>query len=512
MRSSARFGRLDLVLALVSLALIGWALSNLRASLDGLVVERGSIEETPYTVYRPATGAVGPVIVIAHGFAGSQPLMQAFAVTLARNGYGAITFDFLGHGLNPKPLMGSITEVQGATKALMNETATLVALARRTGDGRVGLLGHSMASDIVVRVAESDPAIAATVAVSMFSPAVTATVPRNLLVIVGDLEGFLKEEALRVVGLAIAPATPEAGRTYGDVATGTARRAVFAPGVEHVGVLFSATSQHEALDWFDQAFAKAPAATPFVEVRGLTVLALLLGLIVAGRPLSRILPVVATPPAGAGLPWRRLWPVLIVPAILTPLILRVLPTDFLPILVGDYLAAHFLAYGLITAAMLLLVSRRDPRGAASVRIGALVIAVVAAMAYATIGIGAAIDHAVTSFVPIPARWPLIGAVFIGTLAYFLATTWATHGEGAGRAAPLVATLLFLCSLVLAVALDFERLFFLAIIVPVIIPFFLVYGLIGHWLYARTGHPMVGAMASASAFALAIGVTFPMLAG
>ena len=36
----------------------------------------------------------------------------------------------------------------------------------------------------------------------MFSPAVTADAPRNLLVIVGDWEGFLKSEALRAVGLA----------------------------------------------------------------------------------------------------------------------------------------------------------------------------------------------------------------------------------------------------------------------------------------------------------------------
>jgi hypothetical protein len=63
-----------------------------------------------------------------------------------------------------------------------------------------------MATDIVVRYAESDPEVAATIAVSMFSPAVTATAPRNLLVITGDWEGTLEREALRAVALATAPA------------------------------------------------------------------------------------------------------------------------------------------------------------------------------------------------------------------------------------------------------------------------------------------------------------------
>jgi hypothetical protein len=43
----------------------------------------------------------------------------------------------------------------------------------------------------------------------MFSPAVTATAPENLLVVVGDWETTLKREALRAVGLATAPEAAE---------------------------------------------------------------------------------------------------------------------------------------------------------------------------------------------------------------------------------------------------------------------------------------------------------------
>ena len=61
-------------------------------------------------------------------------------------------------------------------------------------------------------------------------------------------------------------------------------------------------------------------------------------------------------------------------------------------------------------------------------------------------------------------------------------------------------------------LDFERLFFLIIIVPVVVLFFLVQGLFSAWIYRATGHPLAAGLANALAFAWAIGVTFPMLAG
>jgi hypothetical protein len=76
----------------------------------------------------------------------------------------------------------------------------------------------------------------------------------------------------------------------------------------------------------------------------------------------------------------------------------------------------------------------------------------------------------------------------------------------------VSKLAFLVSLTIAVTLHPHRPFFLAMIVPVIVPFFMVYGLLSRWIYNGTGHPLIAGTASALAFASAIGVTFPLLAG
>jgi hypothetical protein len=385
--------------------------------------------------------------------------------------------------------------------------------ARGLGDGRLAVLGHSMASDIVVRFAQSSPDVAATIAVSMFSPAVTATTPRNLLVIVGDWESMLKQEALRAVDLATAPAAAKAGVTYGDTSDGTGRRAAFSAHVEHVSVLYSRDSMREALDWLDRTFGIARHEPPVLDDRGPWILLLIAGVVLLARPLSTLLPRVAVPAIGAGLAWRRLWMPLSVPMLATPLLLRVLPTHFLPVLVGDYLAAHFAAYGAITALCLLWMRRAGTVRAAPPSAGiALAGASMAVVAYGFVALVWPIDSYFTSFVPGRERAMLMLAMLVGTLAYFLSDEWLTRGRGAARGAYTASKIAFLVSLAIAVALDLERLFFLIIIVPVIVLFFLVYGLFSRWTYARTGHPFVAGIANAVAFAWAIGVTFPLLAG
>ena len=500
---------LNPVLAMIAVMAIAGSLWNLRATTDGLSVESVDIGRIPATIYRAAGSKPAPVVVIAHGFAGSRQLMQAFAVTLARNGYIAVTFDFAGHGRNPVPLTGSITEETGATRTLVAEVSQVSAYARGLGDGRLAVLGHSMASDIIVRFAQQTPDVAATVAVSMFSPAVTASSPRNLLVIVGGWETTLQGEALRAVGQ-VTP-LPKDGVTYGDPATGTGRRAAFSPGTEHISVLYSRASMAEALGWLEATFGIMRSAPPYLDGRGPWIMLLLAGAVLLARPLSRLLPVVADRPVGAALGWRRLWLPLVLPAIATPLLLRVLPTHFLPVLVADYLACHFALYGILTAACLLWTAkRRTPATGATISRPKLAIAVLAVIAYGFIAMVWPIDTYVTSFVPGPQRVPLILAMLLGTLAYFTADAWMT-GAGA-RGGYFASKVAFLMSLALAVALDFERLFFLVIIVPVIVLFFVVYGLFNRWASRRTMHPLAGGIANAVAFAWAIGVTFPLLAG
>jgi len=470
------------------------------------VVTPERVGSVPVTVFRPEGGAPAPAVLIAHGFAGSQQLMQPLALTLAGSGYVAVTFDFPGHGRNAAALPGGLADREARTGALLEALDAVAAFvrARPYADGRLALAGHSMASDVVVRYAAAHPEVAATVAISLFlSGGVTADRPRNLLVLYGALEPeALRNEGARVIG-------PAAGATYGRFDDGTARRLALAGGVEHIGVLYSGASLAESRDWLNAAFGRQGAG--FLDARGPWLGVLYLGLIALAWPLAGLLPRVATAPLGAGLDWRQLAPVAVVPAVLTPVVLSQIPAPRLPILLGDYLALHFALYGLFTALGIWLVARRRPRGATPpVAHGKLVVAALAAAAYVTFALGLPADRYIMSFVPGAERLPLVVALLAGTLPYFAADEWLTRGAGAARGAYPATKLLFLASLAGAIALDLPRLFFLAIIVPAILAFFVVYGLFSRWTYRATNHPFAGAFANAFAFAWAIAVTFPVV--
>jgi hypothetical protein len=435
--------------------------------------------------------------------------MQPFAETLACNGYITVTFDFLGHGRNPHPMRGDITEGKTITAALLAELTDVAAAARKLSgsDGQLAALGHSMASDIVVRFAQASPDVEATVAVSVFSPVVTATSPRNLLVIVGALEpAMLSNEGLRIVNLTAGGAAV-AGETYGQFTDGTARKLALARSVEHIGVLYSHDSMVESLRWLNAAFGKQGEG--FIDSRGRWLALVFLGLVVLAWPLSSLLPVASEMPAGADLGWKPLLIAAFAPALLTPLILWKLPTDFLPILLGDYLTLHFLLYGVLTA-MALLYLRSNRSAGLPVSWKCIAIATPAVAAYNIIAFGLPIDAYVFSFLPIPARLPLIAAIACGTLPYFIADEWLTRGKDARRGAYALTKFCFLLSLAIAVALNPMKLFFLAIIVPAILFLFLAFGLVSRWSYAATRHPLPGALANAAVFAWGIGVTFPMI--
>ncbi len=524
-----------LAMALVATALIVVSLLQLDAAGAGVGISRGQIGSTPVTTFQPPRvdrASRRPVVVIAHGFAGSQQLMLPFALTLARNGYVVLTFDLPGHGRNRLPMAGGVTDFAASTRALLEALGEVAQAARRWpgGNGRVALLGHSMASDIVIRRAMADDAVQATVVLSAYSPVVTGASPRNLLVVDGAWEpAMLHAEGLRIVGLALGGAEPAEARTYGDFAAGTARRFVLADGVEHISILYSSEAQREALDWLDRALGTNldRPSHRYVDARGRWLALLFLGLVALAWPLAALLPrvIVSVPghasaagpglgagaqlPGAAPLRWRGLWPVAVLPAILTPLLLWQLPGGFLPILLGDYLMLHFALYGVLTAAGLWLARQRGSPFS-GVRPLALAFAALAATVYGVFAIGLPLDRYVTSFAPVGIRASLLIAVFCGMLPYFLADEWLVRGASRARGAYAFTKLMFLLSLAFAIALNPERLFFLAIVVPVILVAFVIYGLFSRWLFRSIGHPWAAAIANAVAFAWLVAVTVPVV--
>lgn len=489
------------VLAVIAILLSIW---RLEAGRQGLTIAPFAVPGgPPATLYLAPGGGPAPVVVVAHGFAGSRPLMEPFSLALAHAGYVVVSFDFMGHGRNPRPMTGDVTTINGTTRLLQEELRRVAraALAHPRADGRLAYVGHSMASDIIIRAAQDAPPVQAVVAVSAFSQAVTRDSPANLLLVSGEWEAMLRDEALRIVRLT-APGATE-GQLVGTVAEGTARQAIVAPSVEHVGVLYAPTTLDATTGWLDATFGRAGAQP--AQARGGWILLLLAGITVLAWPLARALPAargVAPPP----LPRRSFLIAALAPAVIVPLALAPFDIRMLPVLVADYLALHFAAYGALTLALLARAGRLAGQFPARVWPLAGLVAL-AALA----GFGLALDRYVANFLPHPGRVAVIAGLALGALPYFLGDALLTE---AGRA-PLWRVLLvrgaFLASLLLAVALNFDRLMFLLIILPVILLFYLLFGTMAGWIGRRTGLAAVAGLGFGVMLAWSLGVTFPMFA-
>ncbi len=471
-------------LILASIAVIS-ALAILEIARAGVEIAHFDIGETPVTSYAQSD-ADGPIVVVAHGFAGSSEMMQGYALPLARAGYRVFAFDFLGHGRHSVPMSGDVTSPEGTTRLLVDQTNTVI---DGVGDGRVTLLGHSMATDVLVRVVAGREDVETVALLSAFSDVIDGATPQSLLLVAGSWEPGLRAFALEAARMVDPAAEPGVTVTQGAVS----RRAAVAPWSDHVSILQSRAARKEVVAWFDGVFERA--ATITILPTGHAIVALLAALVVLVSAVSRRLP--AQPVPAAELSWTRVLILTVVPALAAPLAAVHLEFTWLPVLVADYLALHLALYGGIQLALLRL--WKVPFGPFSTT-GFLFLLLGAAL------FGLALDRYAANFTATAERVWIIASVAIGAILYFLADARLAHRSSLWHR--LFYHGVFLASLIFAVSLDFEGLFFLLMIAPVIVVFYLVFGTMGHAVSARAG-PLAPGLALGLLLAWSLGVSFPL---
>lgn len=509
--------------------------------IEHIRVPNATADGIPVTIFRQDTTEPGPPVIIAHGFSGSQQLMHSFAVTIASAGYTAVTFDFPGHGLNISPLEESVAQRSEQLPDVLRQVATDPAI-HPNPEEKIALVGHSMGAGTAITYARNHPdEVAAVVAISPYLDQVPAPEVPNLMVMNGALELGLRLSAMEVVDV-VTPGLAQADTVYGDFATGTARKVTFVPWVEHIGVLLSSASVGSAVDWIDQGFGRTsdvrvPNRLFWLILLYLSVSALFWPFSLIFRPFTQR----AGEPINLGLvnwPW---WLALaLFPAVMTPIALWAIQQDaipvitrfmagwlvqtdpnssiraVLPIMVGGPLALFFAVYGLLTASGLLI--RRFVLWRKSVPQTTWVrqwfffpLVSLLAVGYVFLLFGIPTQFFLLNYFPPPARLPIFGIVLVAMLPYFLADEWLTRGPGTPRWAYLITKASFILSLLFAVLLMPNSLFFLILIAPVFIGYFLVHGLFSSWTYRRTGTFLIGAVANAIIFAWIVATIFPLVA-
>ena len=131
--------------------------------------------------------------IICHGYAGSKEMMRQLAFDISNAGSNAVIFDFIGHGSNSQKLVNNPTELSGTTQQLVDQVIGIINFLKTKygSEIKINLIGHSMASDIVIRASENQN-ISSIAAISPYSTKVTSNFPKDLLLTSGQFERHLR--------------------------------------------------------------------------------------------------------------------------------------------------------------------------------------------------------------------------------------------------------------------------------------------------------------------------------
>ena len=389
MMAPLRAGRWLIVAALLILG--GLGLAAWTQARDGVSIRDVRFRAPDGTilsalVYRPsnATPATpAPGILAVHGYINTRETQSAFAIEFARRGYVVVALDQRGHGYSD----GAATANGfGGPEGL----AYLRALPFVDRDN-IGLEGHSMGGWTVLAAAAAHPdwyramVLEGSSTGAPFAQEGTPTWPRNLAVVYSRYDEFAPlmwgvpaaarvDESVKLRALFGAAAPVVAGRTYGDIAAGTARL-LLQPSATHPGDHISTAAVGDATGWFartltggspraadDQIWWGKEAGTG-LALLGLAVLTLGLFDLLLGLPAFATL---RRPIERATVPrtrrwWTRWWLTALVPALTFYLALLVLPPP-LPVsaVFPQAITNWLVVWALVNAALALLIGRLEP--------------------------------------------------------------------------------------------------------------------------------------------------------
>lgn len=317
------------------------------------------------TLYRPRSAdGPAPAAVVLHGTAVSQAsCAPGLAVPLARIGFVVLAVDLRGHGRSggtvPRRDYDQLEAMLAAAPDQPELDAALAFLRRQPfvdHRQRVALLGHSRGGWMAATTASRRSDVSCVVTVSCAPAFCDARRPRNLLFLVGGLDGVIP---LRDYLTAFAHATAghgEPGEYFGDYGRGTGRLLVVSPWSLHLSTLADPTISRRAVQWAAWSVGRPPGTVPgerLMVAGGAVVLASLGALLALGWGVAGMARLILPAPApmSAGRPRAAMATLLLAPLLAAPAAAWV--GDGLPdggVLFAGYAFAQLLTVALVAAA------------------------------------------------------------------------------------------------------------------------------------------------------------------
>ncbi len=536
---------LSLALLLVSLTVFGLATFQVRGYESSIARTSFTLQGAvplPVVQYTPLQHRLNVVAVIAHGYSADKEMMSGLAVDLAAQGITAYTFDFPGHGASTVPYGGQTHT--GVVKQLVASVGEMTdyALARAGNTHpRLVLIGYSLGTIAVGDYALQHPTLSnlqATVLVAgILQDQPTVTNPRNLLVLSGqfDLPG-INDISRQLIASGCGVPTSRVADTFqcGTAAAlaPTMRERVVLNGLDHISIITAGSTHATILRWL------GTTVDPAINARGVIADArmhwLLLGFLAAAvgalALLSGASTVLGLSPAsvarrssdgrhgkdggdGSGPPAEHIWPgwkplaVIAGSLAITLLVTRLwLPSDFWasePAPFGflkQQVSADVAVFLLVAGAVLLGALRVIPAWRARARWPSLSSAVtqlplalvVVVFLYFTLGKLSSLGW--ESLALSPARLWHAAVYAVMVWPFFLGMRALLAGNERLMRHPVLAdlavTLLLLVSFGGAIAMNFGRLSYLGILLPIIVLFLFAFVGFAAWTRRVTYQPIL----------------------
>ncbi|MBF9033070.1 alpha/beta hydrolase, partial [Rhodobacterales bacterium HKCCE2091] len=342
---------------------------------------------------------------------------------------------------------------------------------------------------LAVRHALADGRVAALAAISLPPGVATPAEPDRLLIVNGAFE-FRN----RAAAAGLTAGTPE-----GETRTGpgdAARRAVSVRLSEHLTVLYAAATHREIRDWFNAAFGRSGSGG--LALIGLPLLLTLAGLVMLAEPFARAWPAgrrVNEVPPGA------FWTLALAPSVLAPVMLWLVPTNFLGLDAAGDLAAHLLFWGILVLAGLALEGDTPRLKGWRAGIGVAV--------YGILVLGAILDRYVWHFTVSGDRWTVFAMILPGALVAMTADATLIQSARARPWRRVAARTALIGSLALAAVFEPSRRTILFVVLPVLVFFFATFGAIAGFVGRRSGSSAAMGLGLGLCLAWTLAATLPL---
>ena len=347
--------------------------------------------QEPATLYLPGQGnpffrvfppAIRPpAIVMVHGFMADRQFMSTLARRIAQNGYAVLAIDVSGHGANRNPFPGGLANADAARPDVKKAVDFLRSYPFVDGS-RIAVLGHSMGAGMVLDYATVDPALKGAIMISGGFGLTGPERPKNALLIFAQNDpSFIQSASTELASHLAGVSQIELGKTYGELAQGTAVKAIQVPHVNHLTIAYSPEAAATMVRWLDGAFGTARTGEINLrEPRRRAALLAVLVFVVLLIPLGKIGGEIAGEwpegPRGLG-GWPGLAILVVALLAAMPLVAMNVPTGVFAFVVGDAQVVWFWSAGVILVIVLILAQvlqwRRLREGLAATVFAALLV-------------------------------------------------------------------------------------------------------------------------------------------